>query len=101
MTHVFVSEDSYYKSPTAEGVFLEAAMVLQSLESYELTNPNKKNNINIQINTDALTATISAIIPIQIGWNGGKTEIEAYEYLTGPTLNGHHFDITPNPATTR
>ena len=87
ITNPIRDEFQTYRSPTAEGMLLEAAMVLQALEMndfYNISNP-KQNKVNVTINTDALTATISATIPVKIQRDSiGKIELTAAQYLVTP-----------------
>lgn len=70
------------RSRTAEGLFFELATILQKLESTEEYNSDKKNLVNIQINTDTGVAQITAniIVENRVSTQGNSTFI-AKPYL--------------------
>lgn len=69
------------KERTIEGILLEVATVLQRVESNELYNPDKKNLINVIIDSDTKIATITARLPIDFFINGqGQQVYKAREY---------------------
>ena len=72
------------QSNTLEGLFLEVAFLMQKYENSDTTNPQKLNAINIAIDSDDKTATITSKIPIDYthGQNGGF--VVAYPYLVDP-----------------
>lgn len=70
------------KSSTAEGALLESAIYVQTLEADTSSNPNKKNFVNVTINTDAKIATISGSLPIEFSQNAaGQIIVQAVTYL--------------------
>lgn len=70
------------KNNTVEGLLLEAAMMCQALEANPLANPDKKNYVNVVINTDTKVAAITANLPIGYGQNSvGQILINATQYL--------------------
>jgi len=72
------------KSTSLTAATLEAFYKLQALEkaTVPLGETAPDNNVNIQVNTEALTAVITATLPIGISVNAsGKPEITAVEYL--------------------
>lgn len=75
------------QSNTLEGLFLETAFLMQKYENSNTTNPQKLNAINIVIDSNDKTATITSKIPIDYtpDQNGGF--IVAYPYLVDPPAN--------------
>lgn len=80
-------------SQTAEGLFFELATILQRLESTEAWNPDKKNLVNIQINTDTGVAQISAnmIVENKVGVAGNSI------FLAKPYLKNDSYPA-PQPV---
>lgn len=81
-------ENAAYKSTAVEQMLLEVAIFLQVLEDNLIYNTAvpPANKVNVTINTDARTATISAILPISFTTNAsGGTVITADQYLTTPS----------------
>lgn len=52
------------KERTMEGLLLEIAMIIQKIEANELFNPDKKNLVNVIIDSDTKIASITARLPI-------------------------------------
>lgn len=73
---------SQLQSTTLEGAFLEMAFLLQSGE-INLSNKGiaASNFINITSDTDNLSASINATIPIYFGACGKGGSIAAAEYM--------------------
>lgn len=69
------------KSATVEGTLLEVALLLQGLEEAVTTDPIPEN-VNVTLDTNDGTATISATIPISVGFDtSGKPVITATPYV--------------------
>lgn len=72
------------KSTNLEAATLEAFYALQGFEkeTVAIGETAPPNNVNIQVNTETLIASITATLPISIAVNSaGKPEITAIEYL--------------------
>jgi hypothetical protein len=72
------------KSTNLEAATLEAFYKLQALEKepVALGGTAIASNVNIQINTETLIASVTATLPIGVAVNStGKPEISAVEYL--------------------
>lgn len=83
-----------YNSLTAEQMFLEAAMLLQTLEGKSQFNTQLVNRLNISISVGTKTANISATIPIKfIDHPTGGSTMYAEEYLATP--NNTPINATP------
>lgn len=71
-----------FKSDTAENALFEAAMYLQKLETTPANNPNNRNVVQVAVNTDAATATITATLPLEYAIDAdGKLTLSAVSYL--------------------
>lgn len=83
MADIVSAAGSTLKSTTAENALLESAMYVQKLERTSANNPNNRNFVNVQFNTDAGTATITATIPVTqaIDPASGGISLVAEEYL--------------------
>lgn len=76
-----------YHAITAEERLLEAAMLLQALEDHDSFNVAipKNSKVNVTIDTDTQTATISALLPLNYRvMSDGSLTIRAREYLATP-----------------
>lgn len=62
MAHI---DKAQLSSNTVEGLFFELATILQKLESTSAWNPDNKNLVNIQINTDTGVAQVTANVVVE------------------------------------
>lgn len=77
-----IDKSKSLKANTIEGLILEAAILAQFLEANPEANPDKKNYINVTVNTDTKTAAITANLPIGFGRNEvGQMIVNATQYL--------------------
>lgn len=66
---------------TLEGAFLELAILLQKIETNEAYNPDKKNQVNVIIDSDTKLASITARLPVDFYINvRGEQVYKARQY---------------------
>lgn len=83
MTAITPGTGGTFKSDTAENALFEAAIYLQNLETTPANNPTNRNVVQVVVNTDAKTATITATLPLEYAIDaGGNVTLSAASYLT-------------------
>lgn len=78
-----------------EGAFLELAILLQKIETNEAYNPDKKNQVNIIIDSDTKLASITARLPVDFYINQrGEQVYKARQYtLVDQVIPPEEFTI--------